>query len=637
MENPIHILHLEDRQADSILIKSEISKGFTSFEYFFTDNETDFLNILKEKKIDIVLSDYSLPDYSGTDALLVIKSKYPQIPFIFVSGVMGEDAAIDSLLNGAVDYVLKTKLKRLVPAISRALREAELLHKQKFADAERRKLFRAVEQSSVSVQITDVEGNIEYVNPKTCETTGYTREELIGKNPRIFQSGEVPIAVYKNLWDTIASGKKWHGEFHNKKKNGELFWESFAISPVFDSEGKITNYVAIKEDITKQIEMISELKAAKEKAEADDRLKTAFIHNISHEIRTPLNGILGFAKFVIQPDISEDEKNIFLEILNTSSERLINTITNYMDISLIVTGNIVVKFRPVDLPLLLNDIYQKFYPKSKAKNLEFIKEIPSDINKYSLQCDASLLGKAISHLVDNAIKFTNFGSVIMGFHIVNNEYEIFVKDTGEGIATEAQSRVFEVFMQEEVSETREFEGSGLGLSIAKGMIEILGGRIRIESTKDKGSTVIFALPAEPGIINKIESSIHLNPKSEWKKSPVVLVAEDNNFNTSFYKAILKKASFNFLQAVNGLEAVEMCLNHPEISIVLMDIKMPVMNGLEAIRKIREFRQNLPIIIITALTTTADMEKAFEAGCDEYITKPVDFNHLLSSINNHLNN
>ena len=233
----VKILHLEDSEADSILIKSAIGKEYPSFDYYYADNKKDFLKILDEVKIDIVLSDFELPGYSGSEALTAIKDKYPEIPFIFVSGVMGEDAAIASLVNGALDYVIKSKLQRLVPAITRALREARLLNENILADNERRKLSRAVEQSSVSVIITDIAGNIEYVNPKVSEISGYSKDELLGMNPRIFKSGASNDEFYANLWKEILSGNQWKGEILNKKKNGEYFWELVSISQYSDPMG----------------------------------------------------------------------------------------------------------------------------------------------------------------------------------------------------------------------------------------------------------------------------------------------------------------------------------------------------------------------------------------------------------------
>ncbi|MFZ4521400.1 MAG: PAS domain S-box protein [Bacteroidales bacterium] len=492
MEPKISILHLEDQLPDSILIKSEISKGFPSFEYQYSDNAGDFLRALTEKKIDIVLSDFELPGYSGADALLTIKTKFPEVPFIFVTGVMGEDAAIASLLNGAVDYVFKTKLQRLVPAIKRALHEAELLRERNLAEDERRKLSRAVEQSSLSVVITDCTGNIEFINPKVSEITGFSKEELIGQNPWVLQSGEVTQAVYKDLWATITAGNQWHGEFHNKKKSGELYWESVAISPVFDNSGRITHYVAIKEDVTRKKEIIAELKAAKEKAEASDRLKNAFISIISHEIRTPLNGILGMYQILADDGLSREEKEEYYNVLKSSSDRLIKTVTDYMDIALLVSENVAVK-RSVFSPVaLVNELANTFKPASEAKKLEMLVQLPSDGNVAMLNTDREILRKVLSHLVDNAIKFTTKGSVTFGYKEKDNFLDFFVVDTGEGIDLDAQATIFDEFIQENLSMTRGHEGNGLGLSITKRLLALLGAEIRVESSKDNGAGFFFS-------------------------------------------------------------------------------------------------------------------------------------------------
>ncbi|MCX6306095.1 MAG: ATP-binding protein [Bacteroidetes bacterium] len=494
MENKICILHLEDQLADSILVKAEIKKGFDSFDYHFADSAAAFIKALEEKKIDIVLSDYELPDYSGTDALALVKSRYSEVPFIFVSGVMGEDAAIASLLNGAVDYVFKTKLQRLVPAIKRALHEAALLREKNLAENERRKLSRAVEQSSVSIVITDRDGNIEFVNPWACETAGYSREELLGKNPRVLQSGEVPYIVYKDLWDTISAGNQWHGEFHNRKKTGELYWESVAISPVFDAGGSITHYVAIKEDVTGKKAMISELKAAKERAEASDRLKTEFISSISHEIRTPLNGILGMYQVLLDDSLSQEEKEEYFAILQSSSDRLIKTVTNYMDTALIVSGNLAVKETVFAPEKLLIEMGDQFRPAFAAAGLVMELLLPPDAGSYHVKSDAEMLRKVFSHLIGNAIEFTSRGTVSFGFEKKEGTLDFFVKDTGTGIDPEVQATIFEHFVQEDGSLTRGHEGSGLGLSITRGLLKLMGAEIRLESEKNKGSAFYFSLP-----------------------------------------------------------------------------------------------------------------------------------------------
>ncbi|WP_461637918.1 sensor histidine kinase [Labilibaculum euxinus] len=234
-----------------------------------------------------------------------------------------------------------------------------------------------------------------------------------------------------------------------------------------------------------------ELVNAKNKAEASDHLKTAFMNNISHEIRTPLNGILGFAPLIIQSDITMEEKEEFLEILNSSSDRLLNTINAIMDISLIISGNMEVHPQPINISSLLTNTYHNFQESCMKKNLAVKMQFPDNVDNFILNTDGELLQKAVSKLVSNAVKFTTKGSITLGFELINNEIEIFVKDTGTGIEKDSQKIIYKSFMQENISDTRGHEGSGLGLSISKGIIQLLGGKIRLESKKDIGTTVFF--------------------------------------------------------------------------------------------------------------------------------------------------
>lgn len=252
--------------------------------------------------------------------------------------------------------------------------------------------------------------------------------------------------------------------------------------------------IKVKEKTLELENTIAELKIAKTKAEASDRLKTCFMNNISHEIRTPLNGILGFADFIIQPNVTMEEKEEFLDLLNQSGKRLINTVTDYMDISLIVSGNLVPNPKPINILSLLTHIYRDFQDLCTKKNLEFTLQIPVSTENIFINTDESMLQKSISHLVNNAIKFTSKGSITMGFEIKENEVAIVVKDTGVGISDEAKECIFDSFRQENVSNTRGYEGSGLGLAIAKGMLHLLGGDIYLESTKNMGTAVFLTIP-----------------------------------------------------------------------------------------------------------------------------------------------
>ncbi|WP_461643171.1 hybrid sensor histidine kinase/response regulator [Labilibaculum euxinus] len=377
-----------------------------------------------------------------------------------------------------------------------------------------------------------------------------------------------------------------------------------------------------------------ELVNAKNKAEASDHLKTAFMNNISHEIRTPLNGILGFAPLIIQSDITMEEKEEFLEILNSSSDRLLNTINAIMDISLIISGNMEVHPQPINISSLLTNTYHNFQESCMKKNLAVKMQFPDNVDNFILNTDGELLQKAVSKLVSNAVKFTTKGSITLGFELINNEIEIFVKDTGTGIEKDSQKIIYKSFMQENISDTRGHEGSGLGLSISKGIIQLLGGKIRLESKKDIGTTVFLSIPnIAPAVSSKPKK---ITKPIKEKKTPFILIAEDDN-SCYYYEEILLKNDNKIVRACNGQKAVDLCKMHPDITLVLMDIKMPVMDGIEATHLIKSFRKDLPIVAVTAHAQSGDAFKIKEAGCDEYISKPIKKAKLLSLIQKYSNN
>jgi PAS domain S-box-containing protein len=252
MDPLIRILHLEDDPADAELARARLDEAGLTYRVTRVQTRVEFEEALQRESYDIILTDFQLPIYDGMSALRLALERCPDVPFIFVSGTMGEDAAIEGLIEGATDYVLKQKLSRLAPAINRALREAENRRARRRAEEQLHKLSRAVEQSASTVVITDPRGYIEFANPRFTETTGYTQTEAIGKHTRVLKSGHTPAETYTQLWETITAGKEWRGEFLNKKKNGELYWESASISPVKNADGVITNFLAVKEDITER-------------------------------------------------------------------------------------------------------------------------------------------------------------------------------------------------------------------------------------------------------------------------------------------------------------------------------------------------------------------------------------------------
>lgn len=479
-----------------------IQESEKTFRFLFDNNplcmwvyDLESLRFLSVNQIAIMKYGYSEEEFYG----MTLKDIQPEsdriTPFNNINNVkevssgwrhqLKSGEVIDvEIISHSIEF--RGKWARLVVAID--------VTEQKKVEREIKKLSQAIEQSPVTIVITDLNGNIEYINDQATIITEYSREELIGKNTRIFASGETPKYIYEHLWKTISQGIIWHGELLNKKKNGKLYWESTTISSIINERGEITNFLGIKTDITKQKQLSLDLIQAKEKAEASDKLKTAFMHNISHELRTPLNGILGFASLISRPNLDQDTKDLYLSILNTSSNRLLNTITNFIDISLLVTENQEIHFRPTDIGSILCDLHELAITKCNTKGLELKVEIPDNVLTTIIDTDQGLLEKALNHLLDNAIKFTSKGNVTIWSALADEMLSISIIDTGVGIDKEAHESIFEYFIQGTTDSTRGYEGSGLGLSIAKEIVTLLGGEIALESEKNFGSTFTITLP-----------------------------------------------------------------------------------------------------------------------------------------------
>jgi CheY-like chemotaxis protein len=332
-----------------------------------------------------------------------------------------------------------------------------------------------------------------------------------------------------------------------------------------------------------------------------------------------------------QADLSDEEKNISLSMLFESSDRLLSTITDYMDISLITSGNMAVNKKDFVPEQIMKEFLGKYKTICSARKLELLLKMPEHSDKLSINTDPEILNKIISHLLSNAIKFTEKGSIKYGYTILENEIEFFVKDTGIGIGEGSLKNVFEHFVKEDRGSLKITEGSGLGLTISKGLVDLLGGKIRVESETGKGSAFFFTIPVEKEFENHIISS----PVSKQKRNKTtssILVAEDDETNFFYLKALLKPNTFaEIIHASNGKEAVDKFMQNSDIGLILMDIKMPVMDGLEATRQIKAINRNVPIIAITAYAMAGDENIALEAGCDYYLTKPINKKLLLDKI------
>lgn len=365
---------------------------------------------------------------------------------------------------------------------------------RKIAEDELRKLSRAVEQSPVSIMITDLNGKIEYVNPKFCAISGYNFDEVVGNKPNILKSGDTPADEYKNLWKTILSGKDWSGEFLNRKKDGSLFWEHATITGIKGAEGKVTHFLAVKEDITQRKKFEKELIEAKEKAEESDRLKSAFLANMSHEIRTPMSGILGFSELLKTPELSAEKQEKYIEIIEKSGKRMLSTINDIMDISKIEAGLMTISLSDFNIREKSEEVFNFFNLEAKNKGVTLLLRNNLNPNDEIIKTDSEKIYSIITNLVKNAVKFTNKGSVEFGFGTREGNLEFYIKDTGIGIPSDRQAFIFDRFVQADIEDKLVHEGSGLGLAISKSYVEMLGGKIWVISEEDIGSEFYFTIP-----------------------------------------------------------------------------------------------------------------------------------------------
>src|SRR5665648_559594 len=372
----------------------------------------------------------------------------------------------------------------------------ENITNRKNSDLEILKLSVAIDQNPASVVITNTRGVIEYINKKFMSVSGYSRDELIGKIIRILKPGHTSDDVYIKIWNNLFAGKEWKGEHQNRTKRRKKYWESILISPIKNPEGKITNYILLSEDISERKKMEKDLIAAKEKAEESDRLKSAFLANMSHEIRTPLNSILGFSDLLTDSELKPEARSEFADLINSSGNNLLAIINDVLDISKIEAGQITLSKNKFSAQRMISDIQKEYSFKASSKGINLRHADHTSIPKLMILSDESRTRQVLVNFIGNALKFTDSGYIEIGVEMVKNNIQFHVKDTGIGIAKEFHDKIFERFRQVEGAQTRKYGGNGLGLAITKNLAELLGGKIRLESEPDNGSTFYFTLPEE---------------------------------------------------------------------------------------------------------------------------------------------
>jgi PAS domain S-box-containing protein len=626
MNEVLNILCLEDSPRDAEIMRALLIDAGYNLNMDCTALETEFVSLLRKHKYDIILSDFKLPGFDGFEALRWSVEICPDIPFICVSGTVGEETAIELLKKGAIDYILKDRLVRLPSVISRALGEAKEMKARQQAEVELLQSYRfsdsLLKTIPYGMDIVDESGSILFQSDNFRKLFG---ENTIGKKCwEIYRDDKTQCSDCP-LTHGIVIGKTEAYESY-----GVLGNRIFEISHTGMWYQSKTAMLEIFHDITDKKRSEEELIRAKDKAEESDRLKTAFLNNISHELRTPMNAIFGFSALLGEPDVDAQSYKEYIKVIMQSSNHLLSVISDIVEISNIEANLVRCIKTEINLNSTLQSLCSQMIPEANEKKIELVWETGLSDSDALILTDSNKLNQILLNLIGNALKFSMKGKIKLKYRVAENFLEFCVSDTGIGIPQEFHKKIFDRFYQVQHTESRSYDGIGLGLTISKAYVELLGGKIWLTSVPGKGTSIYFTIPYEECISETIlydEKSINEDFVFSQKKK--ILVAEDIESNFKMICYFLSGANAVVIRATNGKEAVEKCLSDHSIDLVLMDIKMPVMDGYTAVKLIRESMPDIPIIAQTAYTD--DKTYATDCGCTGFISKPFDKKSLLRVI------
>lgn len=514
--------------------------------------------------------------------------------------------------------------------------QAELIKAKEEAEANEIKYKAAFYTSPDAVTINKLSGEYVEINEGFTRLTGFTEEDAIGK-----LSSEINIWSNPGDREKLITGLNKNGIVENleslfRTKDGRLIPGLMSAKIIqLNNEPHI---LSVTREIAGRKKMEDDLKAAKEKAEEANRLKTEFLHNMSHEIRTPMNGIMGFSEMLDNPELSKEKRSYYAKIIQNSSRQLLKVIDDILEISTLETKQLKLNEELICLNDLLMELYAVFNLNSKERNIPVYLNKGLKDNQSYILTDKTKLNKILGNLLENALKFTSKGYIEIGYYLEAPDLVLYIKDTGIGISPDKKEKIFERFSQEDKEISSTHGGLGLGLSISKENAQLLGGDIFLESEKHKGSTFLVKIPYKPAHQKSRTISTISDEPSDINHSLTILLVEDEGVNSLYIEAIFAaetNRNYKIIHAKNGKEAIEICAGKKQIDLVLMDIKMPEMNGYEATEKIKALIPDLPVIAQTAYSSETDKEQALKHGCDGFISKPVNKDKLFKMINKHI--
>lgn len=548
-----------------------------------------------------------------------------------VIGVLGVQSYEDEKAFDNNDLTVLEILSNQISASIQKMRSEEEL---KIERAYFKELF---DNSPEAIAIVDNSSKIININAEFTNLFGYTKEESLHKPIEDLISTPAFKTEAQHLTSEVATGKTIKIDTKRQKKDGSMVDVSLWGTPIMLDEGQIAVY-AIFRDITERVEAEQKLEEAKEKAEESDRLKTSFLTNMSHEIRTPMNAIIGFSELIAEPTTDQETREEFTQQIYASSNMLLKLIDDIIDISQLDAGNLKLNKTKFNVSKILSDLYNKFEKErleEEKKEIELLLHNPFGESITYIETDEVRFNQIFTHLLNNALKYTHSGFVEFGFDINQQEEPIFyVRDTGIGIPEDKTDIIFDHFTKLE-DRTKLYRGTGIGLTITKKLVHLLGGEIWVESNLGIGSIFYFTLPNKVSLLEIKNGNNNKNKNYNWAGKKV-LVAEDEDTNFEVIRASLARTHAYIERVKDGKKAIKRCEDE-EFDIVLMDIKMPLLDGIEATKKIRTFKPNLPIIAQTAFVHKNERDLCIDAGCNEYFPKPIKSYVLLETIDKYISN
>ena len=629
----LKLLLVEDNDTDALLVVRHLKKEGFEVDHLQVKTKAEMEAGLAQDGWDIVISDYSLPGFGGDEALELFKSKKPDIPFILVSGTVGEDIAVNIMKGGANDYLMKTHLYRLGPAVKRELAETVMKHEKKRIESvlsqTEKRFQRLIHDLLDVVWLSNMDGSKLYiVNAAFEKIFGLSTGDInASPNHWIDQVLDEDKSLFEKFLQNLPSREIDACEYRIRKPDGAIRWV-YDQRYLVRGEGNEEEMVGgILSDITDDKRNETELIHAKQAAEESSRLKSAMLQNMSHEFRTPMNGILGFSE-ILHNELSGQDLHDMAGHILTSGKRLQNTLDSIM-LYAQLEGGLTLNLTNVNVTKLVDKTAEMFRESVILKGLNL--DVQADEQLFFIS-DENLLQKSLIKIMENAVKFTSTGGIKLKAKYAgekNDRIQIVIKDTGIGIALEKQKMVFEEFRQADEGYNRPYEGSGLGLAIARKSTELLRGSIAIESEPGKGTAFVLTLPSH-GSQDKVlishekteTTSDVIRAEKTINEPHLILLVEDNESNIELLGMYLKR-NFRLDVATTGELSLEM-VKKSRYQAILMDINLgPGMDGIDAITEIRKMPEylNTPIIAVTGYTFQNEKEYIISKGADYYLEKP----------------